>query len=243
MVKLFYWSYLSIFCFNCVNVYAGALDDLVNKKEAEHVAQEHAKQQKQAEKEQKAKFLEDITDCEQAVEKALEYRMQLSDTKIYTFGKGFTVNKDGFVKTSFASQIADFAKDGVFIRVYDEGWKKYFIYTKDTDYADNETFRETEFIYEKTGNYKYTATDGSTHSVPAFKATKRKVSDINPMTYIKNKNVICCQYLQSTDDKLKEIGIKRKTNWYDNTVEFCSTKNHFDFKTNGGSAQVIYFSN
>ena len=67
------------------------------------------------------------------------------------------------------------------------------MYTNDTDYATDDPFRHNNFIYKKVGNYRYTATDGNLKAAVAVKATKHKTSEINPQTYLKNKNLSCCQ--------------------------------------------------
>ena len=201
--------------FSCVSVYAGALDDLMVEKQAEKAkAAERSAQQKQAKQQQ----LADIADCEQAVAKALENKKSISDREIKVFNSGtvFLGADNLFAFTDYKTKfrVVDFASDGIFVEAVefflhypDDVKGKYFIYTSDTDYATNEYFKDTNTVYEKVGNYKYTTITGATNSVPAYRATSLKVSEINPKTYLKNKKLSCCQYIEPDKTGFKEVGI------------------------------------
>ena len=222
MIKLFYYLCLSVFCFSCVNVYAGALDDLANQKQAEIAEQKKQEQKKQKKAQEQAQLLEDIADCEQAVQKANDARKAIGDSKIYVFKKGVFVDNDGFLDKFSNSIVVDFANDGVFIgRDHD-----YFIYTKNKDYTTRETFKENDVIYERVGVYKYTTVTGGVNSVPALRATKHKVDEINPKYYLKNKNLNCCQYVYPEGKSFGEIGVYKEPIDWVIARHWCRTKNH-----------------
>lgn len=215
MIKILPYLCLSAFCFSCINVYAGALDDLVNQKQAEKVEQkkqaEKQKQQKEKKAKEQAQLLEDIADCEQAVAKAIERRNATFNKEIDVFDSGFLVpDKDGLLYRPTGNvKVVDFTSKGVFLSNHD-----FFVYTKDTDYATGEKFRGNSLIYEKVGNYKYETITGAIRSIPAYKATSHKVSEINPKTYLKNKDLSCCQYQRyfgREEDEFKEVGVEVKT--------------------------------
>lgn len=192
--------------FSCVSVYAGALDDLMVEKQAEKAkAAERSAQQKQAKQQQ----LADIADCEQAVEKALEKRKQISTEH---FCADTTIKVpwvEGIVVTHYpCGVVKDFASDGIFVD--DKDGHRIFIYTNDTDYATNEKFNTNGLVYARVGNYKYTTITGATNSVPAYKATNYKASELDLRTYLNNKTLRCCE-------EKDEIGIY--------TESRCKTKN------------------
>lgn len=241
-------------CLNYTPVYASALDDLVEEQrlESKQKKAQAEKQQKQKEEQVKKQeqLLIDIADCEQAVAKAIEKRNSISDEETYIINPYVVgATKEGIIKNiamgmrsstgliDFGDiKVKDFAKRGVFVDVFDElkGRYRYFIYTKNTDYATNEKFKEQDLIYKSAGNYKYTTAQGSINSVRAFKATKHKVSEIDPKTYLQNKNLSCCQY----DAKdLREVGVIQSTDCsndrclYPMYVRYytklkCRTRNH-----------------
>ena len=226
MIKLFYYLCLSAFCFNCVNVYAGALDDLVNQQQVAKVEKKKQEQKKAKKAQEQAQLLENIADCEQAVQKATEARKAIGDKKLYIFKDGVFVDNDGFLDIFSDRIVVDFANDGVFIgRDHD-----YFIYTKNQDYTTRETFKENDVIYERVGVYKYTTVAGSTNSVPALRATKHKVDEINPKYYLKNKNLDCCQYVNSESKFTGEIGVHKDPSKEPvdgvNSGQWCRTRNH-----------------
>ena len=188
--------------------------------------QEERKKQAAKEKEQ---MLSEIADCEQAVEKAVRARTSISSKPLLITLNGrkrvTAISQDGlFYHLYNESYVSDFANDGVFISRNDR-----FIYTSDTDYATGDKFRSNDFIYEKVGNYKYRTIAGNINSVPAYRATKHKISEILPLTYLKNKKALCCQY----DDK--EVGVVRHS-WYDDN--YCKTRNHINGKS--GYAKEMY---
>lgn len=244
MKKVLVRLFLSFITMNSAPLYADALDNLVNQKQTEKAEQKKQKQQKEEQVKKQEQLLIDIADCEQAVAKATEKRNSISDEETYVINPYVAgANKDGIINNVAIGMsalgfgdisVADFAKDGVFISVYLDNWKRYFIYTKDTDYINNEKFREQDFIYKSAGNYKYTTITGATNSVRAFKATKHRVSEIDPKTYLQNKSLSCCQYYEND---FKEVGVIRLNDcsdgWclYPRFVPYyssvkCRTKNH-----------------
>lgn len=226
MIKILHYLFLCVFCLNYTNSYAGALDDLANQKQAE-IAEKKKQAEKQEQKKQKkakeqAQLLEDIADCEQAVQKATEARKAIGDKKLYIFKDGVFVDNDGFLDEFSDRIVVDFANDGVFVgRDHD-----YFIYTKNQDYATRETFKENDVIYERVGVYKYTTVAGGINSVPALRATKHKVDEINPKYYLKNKNLNCCQYVYPEGKSFGEIGVYKEPIDWVIARHWCRTKNH-----------------
>lgn len=221
MIKLFYYLCLSAFCFNCVNLYAGALDDLANQQQATK-----AEKGKQKKAKEQAQLLENIADCEQAVQKATEARKAIGDKKLYIFKDGVFVDNDGFLDIFSNWPVVDFANDGVFVGSDHD----YFIYTKNQDYATRERFKENDVIYERVGVYKYTTVAGGINSVLALRATKHKVDEINPKYYLKNKNLDCCQYISPEGKFLGEIGVhddpRKEPSRGANSGQWCWTRNH-----------------
>lgn len=245
MIKILFGLYI---VFSCTNLYASALDDLVSQKQVEKAEQkkqaEKQKQQKSNKEKEPAQLLEDISDCEQAVAKAIEKRKSISANDIKVFDSNFLIpGKDGLLYFPIGDvNVVDFASNGVFVSGH-----RYFIYTKDTDYATNEEFRGEGLIYEKVGNYKYTTITGATRSVPAYKATSHKISEINPKTYLKNKNLSCCQYQHhnSTEgDEFKEVGVEVKSHCSD--ADSVSKSPHYApplWCTNGNLSGRTCFTN
>lgn len=183
--------------FGCLNVYAGALDDL-----AASVATK--KEQKVAQAKQEQQRVANLADCEQAIKKAKQWKRETGLKSFYIFEEGFYFFTDqgkfsGGITENIPTDsqyVSDFASDGVFIQGNDK-----FIYTKDKDYATGDKFRGKGLIYTKVGNYKYTTVTGATKSVPAFKATKYKASEMNYKAYLKNKKLQCCKTTEG------EVGI------------------------------------
>lgn len=183
------------------------------KKEQERQAQEKAK------KEQEEKvFQQSVADCTQAILKAAQKMKTLPKTDDVAVLEQKVValaTSDGLlIELGGGSKVTDFASEGVFL-----GNHKMFVYTSDTDYATGELFRETGYLYERAGNYKYETTSGGIHSVPAYKKSAVKISDVDPKTYLKNKSLICCQYMYG--QAAKEIGI---ADYYNSRV--CRTLNY-----------------
>jgi len=192
---------------------------------------------KQLDKKLKEKaFLDNIADCEQAVAKAAEKRKSISEEDDLLYFGTITVDKDGLLEDRSGYQVVDFASNGVFIQ--QSGLlslissKRYFVYTQDKDYATNESFRTHNKIYKRAGNYKYSTLLGGTNSIPAFKATTYKVSDIAPKTYLKNKNLSCCQF-QAHEPGFKEVGfasgadyVHKEMSYGGGAAEGCKTRKH-----------------
>lgn len=67
-----------------------------------------------------------------------------------------------------------------------------FIYTKNTDYATNEPFNNKGLLYKRAGNFKYITVTGSTMSIPAYRETSYKESEVDYRTYLKDKSIQYC---------------------------------------------------
>ena len=187
--------------------------------------EERKKQDEERKKKEQAKLLEDISDCEQSVAKAIEQRKFISEgEKILAFGNEHVVDSNGYVKKADSvPRVVDFAPNGVFIS------GPYLVYTKDTDYATNEYFRHNDFIYKKIDNYRYKTVLGGTKAVQAFKAIEHKTSELNPETYLQNKNLTCCQYWNEYTG-FNEVGGKKQSfdNMYETYVDRCCTRKYQD---------------
>lgn len=146
-----------------------------------------------------------ISDCEQAYKKALQKTKNLPDGfYIMTdsnsdYGR-LKVNKNGLCSQFMDSgtpTVSDFASKGVFV-----SRNTLFMYTNDTDYATGEAFRHNNFVYKKTGNYRYKTVTGATRSVPAYERTTIKNYELSPLYYLKNKNLVCCQNITKGEPEI-----------------------------------------
>lgn len=143
------------------------------------IISEEIKQEIQREKEAIKKAPED---CKQALKKAENYKKSIDYDNLYNLSE---------------YRVVDFAKDGVFIN-YCEKYScyRYFVYTKDTNYANGDWFNYGGVYYKRDGVYKYTTTMGGTNSVAVLKPTKYKIADvknkIDYKTYLKDKNILDC---------------------------------------------------
>ena len=182
-------------------------------------------------------FFDNIKDCEQAVAKATQKRLSFPDEDTFLYYGPVTVDKNGVFEEKSEYEVIDFASEGVFIKKSGLlsslfSTQRYFVYTQDKDYATNEKFRLNGKIYKKTGNYKYTTLLLGTNSVPAFKATKYKISEIDPKTYLKNKSLSCCQHTTSAEKGFKEVGFASGSGYIFKKPSFgldsigCKTRNH-----------------
>lgn len=114
------------------------------------------------------------------------------------------LGKDLFIGEGYV--ISDFASDGVmvepsplvkalafaFIGVFSAPIQsdRAFIYGS-TDYVNGESFNDAMYIYRRVGNYKYQNVSGGINSVPAYKKTLHKASELDYKTYLKNKDNVC----------------------------------------------------
>lgn len=137
--------------------------------------------------------LSKVNDCLQAAVKTKAKRNSFDDGEYYAFADYKTMNKDGDVISNLAPTVVDFAKEGVMVADFNPSGTRRFIYTQDTDYATRERFRNKDMVlYKRDGNYRYTTVTGATNAIPAYRATKYKLSDINYETYMNDKSTRCC---------------------------------------------------
>ena len=141
-------------------------------------------------------------DCAQAREKAQNRLNQIKSS----LGVDLIYEMEG--------KVVDFADNGIIIStdcsgIWNNSWllggwgalmaanckeERSFIYTKDTDYATNDKFNNKGLLYQKVGNFKYTTVTGATMSIPAYKETTYKASEIKYKTYLKDEGFICIGY-------------------------------------------------
>ena len=196
-IKLACLAVLSVCIINISAVSATEqnVDDLVKqyqiKKESaqKKIAQDTAKRQ--------AKESADKADCEQAKAKANE--------RTHEIKKSLGLNPDEKnLYNSFFGEVIDFSNKGVFI-CNSSVWQMVFsggetctdsdrilIHTTD-DYVNGQMFKDNGFLYIRVENYKYTTVMGSTNSVPAYKPTKFKASEIDYRTYLQDKSIEQCK--------------------------------------------------
>ncbi|MBD5398030.1 hypothetical protein HDR60_00795 [bacterium] len=144
-----------------------------------------------------------IADCKQAVEQASKYKENYNKCSENIKGKvdnykksiGYNNLKDLSLGSSY--KVVDFAKDGVMIKrefnaqemqlfsfvaaiagKTPSSEQSYFVYTKDTNYANGDYFRNRGLYYIEDGVYKYTTVTGATNSLQALKPTKYKIIDV-----------------------------------------------------------------
>ena len=193
-------------------------NDAKNAQKKEKERQEQAKEKRQQDE-------INIAYCEQAYKKASQKSRSLygSDFLLMKDSAGceYVVNSQGeckYVCTEGAPRVTDFAKKGVFI----DDWA--FVYTSDTDYANDDRIRHNNLVYKKVGNYKYKTVTGATRSVPAYEATQIKNYEIMLDSYLNDKKIACCQY---RDNEKWEIGVVDSTS----LRLRCKTKKHPNGKT------------
>lgn len=174
-------------CSNLRNIVDNKLNYYIHNGILEEKDNEKKKQEEEKKEIEEAKKIIDTytKDCKQALKKAENYKKSIDYD-----------NLDNLYNLS-EYRVVDFAKDGVFIN-YCEKYScyRYFVYTKDTNYANGDLFNYGGVYYKRDGFYKYTTTMGGTNSVYAYKPTKYKIADvknkIDYKTYLKDKNILDC---------------------------------------------------
>ena len=181
----------------------GARNQIKEKIKLTRIAEQKKKEQQAI---QKAKTEAQKADCKQAIEKA-QQRLKQIKTAL-----GMNVNEKNLFY-NLTGKVVDFANNGVIIStdcssIWANGWmfgdlgilaannckeERTFIYTKNTDYATNEKFNNKGLLYKKAGNFRYTTIMGSTMSIPAYKETQYKASEISYKTYLKDKTIKSCE--------------------------------------------------
>lgn len=116
------------------------------------------------------------------------------------------------LRYNLIGKVVDFADNGIIIStdcsgIWANGWmfgtfgtlmaanceeERTFVYTKNTDYATNEKFNNKGLLYKKVGNFRYTTVTGATMSIPAYRETPYKASEIDYKTYLKDKSIKYC---------------------------------------------------
>lgn len=177
---------------------SGGAKKQINKEiEQNRIAEQKKKEQQAIEK---AKAEAQKADCKQATEKAQKRLNQIKSS----VGTDFIYDIQG--------KVVDFADNGIIIStdcsgIWNNSWwmgelgtllaanckeERSFIYTKDTNYATNDKFNDKGLLYKKVNNFKYTTVTGATMSIPAYKETSYKASEINYQTYLKDKSIAEC---------------------------------------------------
>ena len=191
-------------------------------------AQGYANYQRKAqdlkEKEQKVKvaIAEQNNDCVQAIEQAYKARQKLAkDIKVFNFSETVNLNKH-IVVNDIEYQVIDTVTNGVIVSnncemIQNAGdaltntWAmegmlsaaghfvktlcqedKIFIYTPQTNYATKERFTGNNLIYIRNGTYYYNG-----QSIKAYRVGS-SVTPIEYKTYLKNKQLKCCQENEKT---------------------------------------------
>lgn len=163
----------------------GGLSEQNAKVKAEKERKEKREQEKKAEEEAR------LADCTQAAEKARARKKEIM--------KALGVSS----LTKIRGKVVDFASNGVFVEggcngiggvmaffgVDECDSQRKFIYGS-TNYVSGQSF-DAEYIYIPSGTYKYTTVTGATNSVPAYKQTKYKLSEIDYFKYMKDSSHVC----------------------------------------------------
>lgn len=191
-----------------------------SKEEYEQMLRKEAKDQEEMlQKEAKNKL--DIEDCKQAQEKAYQARrsMGYDDIMIYSDNEFVNLHNKIVQRTQqFPYKVIGFTSKGIIIKADCSSVEKLnntlgdmggflkmagmylesscsedvsFIYTSYKSYPTNGTFNGRGFVYSRSGSYQYKNKAGITTSVPAYKETSHKISEIEYKTYLHDKSVKC----------------------------------------------------
>lgn len=180
----------------------GAKKQINNEIKQAQIAEQKKKEQQAI---AKAKTEAQKADCKQAKEKA-QKRLEQIKTAL-----GMKSNEKN-LRYSLIGKVVDFADNGIIIStdcsgIWANGWmfgtfgtlmaanceeERTFVYTKNTDYATNEKFNNKGLLYKKVGNFRYTTVTGATMSIPAYRETPYKASEIDYKTYLKDKSIKYC---------------------------------------------------
>ena len=168
-------------------------------------------------------------DCTQAVEEAYRHRMDIYNGELFVYAQmgeeGVTPKKQIKVLQGVNYKVTDFFDDGIIITRDCEAERnagifigggfgalvagscvetKHFIYTKNTDYATGERFGRKNLFYKEAGVRKFKNIFGKVVSIEAFEEIDRNRAEIDYKTYLRNKNLKCC----NTKDPNKFISCK-----------------------------------
>lgn len=191
---------IGLFCITVsVPAYSDALDSLkssVNKEKTEKMEQERKEKAHQ----------EHLADCKQAIEKAntrkQEIEKELSKEVISTgvSGKIVSLLSDGifvendcygkYKQAEAVSMLNDYWGNMAYMGAANCRENRRFVYTDNDDYLVDHTF-SSPYLFVSMGVYKYTTLGGKT-SVPAYKETKYKTSEIDYQTYLNDKSNTNC---------------------------------------------------
>lgn len=168
---------------------AGVLDDFIQQKQEEQKAT-------QAQDNMKA-------DCKQAYDKAFEVRKKLSVSSNDIFipcTRTPCRDRDWVVKGNKANgenlyscdclKVNDFGKGGLLLAKLFGSKNIRFVRTTNTDWYTGATFEE-DYVFVRDGNHKYKTASGNMESVPAYRKTEYKASDLTLRTYLKDKSIDC----------------------------------------------------
>lgn len=198
---------VAFFCFSIsVPVYSDALDSLkidINKEKNEKLEQKRKAQEQ--ERKEKA-HQEHLADCKQAQKKAKDRKQEIeqelgkevvfkgiSGKIVSVTSKGVFVENDCYEKYKQAeavSMVNDYWGNWAYMGAATCRENRRFVYTDNDDYLVDHTF-SSPYLFVSMGGYKYTTLGGKT-SVPAYKETKYKTSEIDYQTYLNDKSNTNC---------------------------------------------------
>ena len=69
--------------------------------------------------------------------------------------------------------------------------ERVFLYTSDTEYLNDEYFKDENYLYYRDGVLKYKTIIGSTNSVPAFKRSNYRIDELYYKKYLNNRKINC----------------------------------------------------
>ncbi len=198
---------VAFFCFSIsVPVYSDALDSLkidINKEKNEKLEQKRKAQEQ--ERKEKA-HQEHLADCKQAQKKAKDRKQEIeqelgkevvfkgiSGKIVSVTSEGVFVENDCYEKYKQAeavSMVNDYWGNWAYMGAATCRENRRFIYTnKDNLFVDHKF--SSEYLFVPMDGYKYTTLGGTT-SVPSYKETAYKVSEIEYETYLKDKSNKTC---------------------------------------------------
>lgn len=160
---------------------------------------------KKAEEDRITKQKERVDDCKQAMSKAKSHHNEIKNIagELMILDETITSNPENRTSNwNFCLKVMGHAENGImvksnctpspfvnlllvaFIGCED---KSYFIYTS-TKYADGECYKDSEYLHKDAGVYTWKGYS----KLRAYQKTSYKVSEIDYITYLKDKSLKCC---------------------------------------------------